>query len=150
MKAYEGDYSYESLYAYMNEAEDILSSRSNKATLKVDAIRSAYIRANGKDALLEQKHNHYNSKLEEFVTGADQLRMVDVIDDHIVPRTGLIFLTPQNKFGQAPFYSCEKVLGSWHVKTLWFNMAVMLLMSIIVALMLFTDCPGRFVRKGNQ
>jgi len=75
---------------------------------------------------------------------------VDVIDEYIVPRTGLIFLTPNNKIGRAPFYSSEKVLGNWHIKTLWWNMAMMLLMCIATAILLFTDCPGRYLRKSES
>jgi hypothetical protein len=73
--------------------------------------------------------------------------MIDVVDNHLVARTGLIFLTPQSPWGRAPFYSSEKIVGSYHVKTLWFNMAVMLLMCIATALLLLNDCPGRFIRK---
>ena len=65
----------------------------------------------------------------------------------IVPRSGLIYLTPRSHWGHAPFYSCEKILGTWHIKTLWFNLAVMGLMCVIMALLLFTDCPGRYTRK---
>jgi hypothetical protein len=134
----------------MKEAESILAKRSNTSTLKANAVVSKYVRTHGKESLLELKRNNYNLKLEDCVIGADQGRMLDVIDDYIVPRTGLIFLTPQSHVGRAPFYSSEKILGTWHVKTLWFNMAVMLLMCIVVALLLFNDCPGRYIRKGEN
>jgi hypothetical protein len=75
--------------------------------------------------------------------------MLDVINTSIVPRTGLIFLTPRNHFGRAPFYSSEKILGDWHIKTLWFNMAVMLLMCVVAAIFLFADWPGKLLRKDN-
>ena len=150
MQPYEGDESYASLHQYMKEAEIILAKRSNTSTLKANAVVSKYVRTHGKESLLELKRNNYNLKLEDCVIGADQGRMLDVIDDYIVPRTGLIFLTPQSHVGRAPFYSSEKILGTWHVKTLWFNMAVMLLMCIVVALLLFNDCPGRYIRKGEN
>lgn len=150
MEPYQGDYSYESLNKYMNEAENILAKRSNQITLKADAQISSFIRENGKEALLQLKRNNYNLKLEDCVVGADQKRMLDVVDNHIVPRTGLIFLTPHNQMGRAPFYSSEKIIGSWHVKTLWFNMTILLLMSIIMIILLLTDTPGRFIRKNND
>ena len=150
MKSYQGDYSYASLKDYMKEAEQILSKRSNRITLMADAKVAEFIRQYGKDALLQLKRDHYNLKLEDLVIGADQKRMVDVVDNSVVPRTGLIFLTPQNRCGRAPFYSSEKILGSWHVKTLKFNIVVLLLMCVIVALMLLFDCPGRYIRKDPQ
>ncbi|MBR5391448.1 MAG: ATP-binding cassette domain-containing protein [Prevotella sp.] len=147
MKAYEGDYSYESLRQYMQEAEQILAQRGNKTTMKKDALVADYIQGHGKEALLELKRNNHNTKLEDCVIGADQQRMLEIVDDHIVPRAGIIYLTPQNRMGRAPFYSSEKMLGSWKVKTLWFNMGVILLMCLITTGLLLTDCPGRYLRK---
>lgn len=150
MEPYQGDYSYESLDNYMKEAENILAKCSNQITLKADAQISSFIRENGKETLLQLKRNNYNLKLEDCVVGADQKRMLDVVDNHIVPRTGLIFLTPHNQMGRAPFYSSEKIIGSWHVKTLWFNMTILLLMSVIMIILLLTDTPGRYIRKNND
>ncbi len=147
MEPYKGDNSYESLSSYMKKAEDILTERGNDATMKADAMRSAFIRQNGKEALLQLKRDHYNIKLEDCVIGMNEKKMLDIIDHHIVPRTGLIYLTPLSRCGQAPFYSSEKILGQWHIKTLWFNMSIMLIMSIIVALFLFFDWPGKILRK---
>jgi ABC-type multidrug transport system ATPase subunit len=146
MQPYTGDYSYQSLKDYMKEAERLLSKRGNKATLKGDALMSSFIKKDGKEAMLQLKRDNYNIKLADFVVGADQMRMLDVVDGHIVPRVGLVYLTPRNHWGRAPFYSSEKILGSWHIKTLWFNMGALLLMCILAAILLFADFPGRYVR----
>ena len=147
MEPYTGDGSYQSLYDYMKKAEKILAKRGNDFTFQKDAMISKIVKQEGKESFLELKKNHFNIKLEEFVTGADQRQMVDVVDDHLVPRSGIIYLTPHNKLGRAPFYSSEKILGSWHIKTLWFNLGVILLMSIITIILLLTDYPGKYLRK---
>ena len=149
LKPYQGDESYQSLKDYMKEAETILSKRSNQLTLKADALASNYIRQNGKEALLQLKRDNYNTKLEDCVIGADQQRMLDVIDNYVVPRTGLIYLTPQSKIGRAPFYSSEKILGSWHIKTLWFNMGVLLLMCIIMVILLTKNIIINIINNSN-
>lgn len=147
MKPYEGDYSYTSLYDYMKEAENILAKRSNEATLKADSKMGAMIREQGKESILQLKRDNYNIKLEDCVIGADQRQMLDVIDGHLVPRMSIIYLTPRSQCGRAPFYSSEKIIGSWHIKTLWFNMSVLLLMCLILTILLLTDWPGRIIRK---
>ena len=149
MKPYQGDESYQSLNDYMKEAEAILSKRSNQLTLKADAIASDYIRKNGKEALLQLKRDNYNIKLEDCVIGADQKRMLDIIDNYAVPRTGLIYLTPQSKIGRAPFYSSEKILGSWHIKTLWFNMGVLLLMCVVMVILLTKNIIINIINNSN-
>ena len=147
MEPYAGDNSYQSLYDYMKKAEKILAKRGNDFTMKKETMVSKMVKQQGKEAFLELKKNNYNIKLEEFVTGADQRRMVEVVDDYLVPRNGIIYLTPHNKLGRAPFYSSEKILGSWHIKTLWYNLGVIFLMSIIAMILLLTDCPGKYMRK---
>ena len=149
LKPYQGDESYQSLNDYMKEAEAILSKRGNQLTLKADAIASNYIRQNGKEALIQLKRDNYNTKLEDCVIGADQQRMLDVIDNYVVPRTGLIYLTPQSKIGRAPFYSSEKILGSWHIKTLWFNMGVLLLMCIVMVILLTKNIIINIINNSN-
>ena len=136
---YQGDYTYESLKKYMNDAEDVLSKKSNKVTLAADAKMSALIREKGKEAVLQIKRDNFNIRLEDFVIGGGNSRTLDVVDGAIVPRSAFIYLTPQSKIGRAPFYSSEKVLGTWHIKTLWFNMGVMMLMCIFVAFILFSN-----------
>ena len=147
MEPYQGDNSYSSLRQYMKDAEQRLTKQGNKVTLKSDALMADKIRQMGKDGVLDLKRRCYNLKLKDCVTGADQRKVIDIVDSHIVPRSGLIYLTPRSHWGHAPFYSCEKILGTWHIKTLWFNLAVMGLMCVIMALFLFTDCPGRYTRK---
>jgi ABC-type multidrug transport system ATPase subunit len=147
IQPYQGAYDYQSLYDYMQEAEKFLVKRSNKLALQRDAIMSQLLRTMNKDGVLQLKRDNYNLKLEDCVVGADQHSMVDVIDNILVPRTGLIFLTPFSTCGNAPFYSSEKVVGSWHVKTLRFNISILLFMSLLCIILLLTDCPGRYVRK---
>ena len=147
MAPYTGDSTYASLRQYLKDAEQILVDRSNAISLKADKQISAMIREMGKDAVLEVKRDNFNIKLEDLVIGADQRSMLEVIDGYIVPRMQTIFLTPQNHWGRAPFYSHVKILGSWQIKTLWFNITVLLLMGVILSIFLFTDWPGRALRK---
>lgn len=150
LEAYQGDYSYDSLREYMKNAEKFLSKKSNRATLDKEAVVDQFVRENGKEALLELKKNHHNLKLEDFVVGADQGRMLDIVDGHIVPRVGPIFLTPHNQMGRAPFYSSEKIVAGIHVKTLWFNMGIIFLMCIVATILLMADWPGRIIRKESS
>ena len=149
MKPYQGDESYESLKQYMDDAEAWLSKHGNQITLKADALVANYIRQNGKEALLQLKRDNYNTKLEDCVMGADQRHMLEVVDNYIVPRMYAIYLTPQSTMGNAPFYSSEKILGSWHVKTLWFNTGVLLLMCVIMVILLTKNIIINIINNSN-
>jgi ABC-type multidrug transport system ATPase subunit len=146
LQPYTGDYGYQSLSDYMHRAEQLLSKRSNQLALQREAVMNRLIKQYGKEGVVQLKRDNYNLKLEECVVGADQQTVVDVVDNVIVPRAGLVFLTPFTTWGNAPFYSSQKVVGPLHVKTLWFNLSVLLLMSLLAIVLLLTDCPGRYLR----
>lgn len=150
MPEYEGKYDYQSLSALIDQAESILARRSNTATLDLDRHVNALIQERGKEAITQLKRDHYNLQLENLVLNQQTTKLCKVVDGHIVPDAGFIYLTPQSRCGRAPFYSSEKVIGTCHVKTLWYNIAVLLLMSIIVSTCLLYDVPGRFVRKEHN
>ena len=144
---YAGNYDYASLRRYTDTADSILASRSNRATLDEDKIVTIKIRETSSEAYRQLKRDNYNLQLENLVVGADTKHTHDVVKGHIVPRMGYVFLTPRNNWGQAPFYSAEKVIAGCHVPTLWYNTFVLLLFSLILSVLLYTDCLGRKLRS---
>lgn len=144
---YDGDESYESLISYIGEAQKVLQKRGNKTTLDLDRAMSVYISEHGRDALTQLKRDSYNMQLENLVVNRDTEKLYAVHGNHIVPRSGYVYLTPRTRNGRAPFYSGVKVLGYYEIDTLWYNLGVLLLMCIIVGVCLFTDFPGSLVRK---
>lgn len=145
--AYDGDFDYESLTAYFSEAKAKLSEASNTLTLQKDRIVSAFIKEHGNEAAVRLKTNSYNIQLENLVTNGDSESAIEIVDNHIVPLVGTIFLTPVSHNGRAPFHSSEKILGSVHIPTLWYNMAVMLLMCILLTAVLLADIPDKVKRQ---
>ena len=138
LEPYAGDWSDASLYSFLKELEQKLSKIGNKASLARNRMLSDLFRIYGKENVRALKRENYNIKLEDFVVGGEHGRLLDIVDSYIVPRAGFVYLTPRNNLGRAPFYSSEKILGPWHIKTLWFNMAVMVLMCFIVGGVLFS------------
>lgn len=150
MPSYSGDYSYKSLRSYTDEAEKVLSKKCNQATLDEDKIVVSIISKIGKEEYLAKKKAHYNLQLENLCINADTKHTHDVVDGYIVPRAGFIYLTPRSTNGRAPFYSSVKVIGDTEISTLKFNVCVLLAMSLIIAILLYSDRPGRYLRKEQQ
>lgn len=147
IEPYSGDYSYQSLKNYFKAAEKILEQRGNKATLAADKIVTSMIHDYGHDAITQLKRDHYNTELETLVLNSHTENTCKVIDNHVVPNVGFVYLEPMTHNGRAPFYSSEKILGPWHIKTLWFNLSILLFMSVCMILCLMYDFPGRIIRK---
>jgi len=147
IRLYDGDESYDSLILYIDEAKEVFRKRGNYTTLAMDRQITGFIRENGKEDMVKLKQDNYNVQLENFVLNREAKRLYVVRGSHILPRCGYIFLTPRSRCGRAPFYSGVKIIGDLEIMTLWFNMAVMLLMCIVVGACLFSDFPGKLLRK---
>ncbi|MBP5210372.1 MAG: hypothetical protein J6Z27_00845, partial [Bacteroidales bacterium] len=147
MKPYSGDESYGSLMSYIDQAKSILYDIGNVKTLAYDKEVTAFVKQYGIETLQDLKRDNYNLQLENFVLNQNTDRLYSVVGNHIVPRCGYIFLTPQSKCGRAPFYSSVKILGSRQIDTLWYNMGILLLMCIVLCIMLITDFPGKIIRQ---
>lgn len=145
MEPYEGDYSFASVSAYLEQARKILSRRGNAATLALDREVNAYIREHGREQLLDIKRASYNLQLENLVLGRDAERRCKVVGSHIVPLCGAVFLPPRSTSGRAPFYSGVKCLGSREIPTPLFDIGVLVLMCLLAACVLFANFPEIFV-----
>lgn len=143
---YDGDYSYDSLKKLYKDAGDFLYARSRKANNASDERMSRMIESLGKEGVVGLKKDNYNLKLESQLVNADAEQIYKIVDGHIVPSAGFVFLDPVTCDGRAPFFSSVKILGSWRIKTLWYNLGVLLLMSIICAVCLLEDFPGKKLR----
>lgn len=143
LEPYRGDFDYESVSGYLNNAKDVLGEVCNRVTLQKDNFLSMDIKERGKDEMLRLKRANCNIKLEEFVTGGDTDRTLLIVDGHIVPQIGRIYLTPKSNNGRAPFYSSVKVIAGRQIPTLWFNMSVLFLMCVLFTVLLMMNIPDR-------
>ena len=141
MEPYDGDYSFDSVSAYLKQAKKILSARGNRATLELDREVNAFVRENGMEAMRALKRSSYNLQLENLVLGRDAERRCSVVGSHIVPRCGAVFLPPRSVNGRAPFYSGIKRLGTLEIPTPLFDLGVLVLMCIFAAGCLFVNFP---------
>ena len=142
---------YDRLTTFFDKADEALGQMGNWAVLAADRVMTAKLRDLGDSELLTQfKKDNFNTKLESLVLNEQSEDMCKVINGSIVPQAGYVFLTPRSHNGRAPFYSGCKMIGQTEIKTLWFNLGVLILMSLIVTLCLMLDFPGRFMRKENN
>ena len=139
---------YNGLRAWLDSAGLALDEMGNRAVLSSDRIITGMVRElGGTQAVKQLKRDNFNTKLESLVLNGQAQSLCKVVDGHIVPQAGFVFVEPRSHNGGAPFYSGVKILGETRIKTLWFNLGVMALMAVLVALALFLDFPGRYMRK---
>lgn len=147
MDKYSGDFSYQSLYDYLDAAARTLSDRGNRITLDIDAKMVAIAREKGTEALKQLKRDNYNLQLENLMVGLNSDKLYKIVDDRIVPSGGFVYLRPMSRNGRAPFYSGVKVIGDRDIPTYWYNLLVLLLMCVLVSACLFCNFPEKIAAR---
>ena len=147
LEPYQGDSSYQHLMDYFGKASKVFSQRGNRATLEADRIVMKRIQQLGREGNQQLRTSYTNNQLETVLTNSLSPVQRRIVDGHVVPMVGAVFLDPSTHNANAPFYSSYKYVGNTQVPTMWLNLMVLALMAILTAILIYTDCPGRYLRK---
>jgi len=115
-------------------------------------VESLIKKLGSKDALIELQKNYHNENLTELVQNKDEINKIFVTKNVFVQKADPIYKYPKSKFGRAHLYEKEKKIGNFNIETLWFNVAAMWLMSIVLYLTLWHDSLRKiieFMGKNN-
>ena len=86
------------------------------------------------------KTKYNNQSLEDVVTNSNTLKFIDEDENSLIQKSDPIFLDPYTfRFLGAQFYSPTKYLGSIKLDTLYANIMVIWLMTILLVISLYYD-----------
>ena len=85
------------------------------------------------------KKTYHNNAVAELVLNTNNLRKVYEHKGKLIQRAVPIYKQPSSRMGRAHFYSGTKQLGNAKIKTLWFNTAVLWIMTMILYWVLVGD-----------
>ena len=135
---------------WVRKSDSILFKRSQIHTRIIDKTKEILIDDLGSTGkLIDLQYKSCNQSLQDRLIGVDGHKLVRVVGDRLVPCAGQVFLKPSSHNGRAPFYSHVKILGTQEIPTLWYNLCVLAIMMVLVSLMLYTDCPGKYFRNNK-
>jgi ABC-type multidrug transport system ATPase subunit len=121
---------YLKLYKAANSKRDALATKLNTG----DKAKELFIQA---------KNDYTNDALSDFVKDKNEFNKVLELDGHLYQRADPIYLTPTNF--RAHFYAPEKYVFGTYIDTYWFNLMIVWIMSIILAITLYFDVLRGFI-----
>ena len=86
----------------------------------------------GSEKLVDLKQKNHNDNLADLVLNRNELHKVIESKYKLIRKMEPIYQIPSSKNGRAHFYSAVKVLGQNHIDTIWFNVTVIWIMTIIL------------------
>lgn len=119
--------------------KDIHGKRYKKAYKEKEQLINRITKANESQYLYKQKMKYHNSSLETLVLNTEMKDFYRETPNGIMQKIAPIYKTPDFKNGRAHFLASQKNVGSFAIDTLYFNLAAIWLMSVLLYLSLYYD-----------
>ncbi len=125
------------LVDWLNKYRSALRVHRDRLTREKDVlIDSLMHEAGGLDEYIQLKRSRYNEKLAQLVLNRNDLHKIIKKKDQLLRKMDPVFMDPFNRQGRAHFFASSKILGQKHVPTLYFNLGVIWIMTIILYVLL--------------
>ena len=118
---------------YLQTLKDFYLKTFKAAVKRIDEIKHSY----NLDELQELERRNANKTLEEFVTNKKSFDYYTEYNGDLIQLRDPIFRDPTNKFIKAHFYAPRKMIAGRFVPTLWVNVMILWVNTIIIYLLLY-------------
>jgi ABC-type multidrug transport system ATPase subunit len=125
-------------------AENLLDSLAgrfktirNNNTAKKDSVANALVVRMGKEAFIELKNDFANKRLTEILLDEFNTQKSVETRGKIIQKYEPVYMKPVSGNGRAHFYAPYKKIGNTVINTLWFNIIVLWLVSLILYITLY-------------
>ena len=101
-----------------------------------------------KDRFIEMKNDYTNDALSDFVKDKNAINKILELNGQLIQKSDLIYLSP--KGARAHFYAPEKRFFNKNVDTFWYNILIIWIMSLILAVTLYFDLLKKIITIGEK
>lgn len=99
----------------------------------------------GEEAFVQFRNQYVNKSLEDLLKNKTEITRIIEYNNKLIRKFEPIYMIPTSTTGRAHFYAPVKIIGKRSVDTLWFNIMVIWLMSIILYSTLYFDVIRKFL-----
>lgn len=140
---------FSNLEIYLENLKGGIAKEINSLKYESDGILDSLM-SNGMSMkqIRELKSTYQNKAVAELVMNTNDLRKVYEHKGKLIQKAVPIYKLPASRMGRAHFYAGIKQLGNSKVKTLWFNTAVIWIMTLVMYLFIVGDLGRRIGRPG--
>jgi ABC-type multidrug transport system ATPase subunit len=97
-----------------------------------DSVYNAIADSIGSDGLYELRSKNYNKALADWVLNTLEVNKYLETEGRIIRKYEPIFMRPEHHWGRAHFYAPVKKFNNQYVDTIWFNLAVIWMASMLL------------------
>ncbi|MCB8964203.1 MAG: ATP-binding cassette domain-containing protein [Bacteroidales bacterium] len=133
----------EELTGYLFFLKRTVAESAKKATHRRDSLYNYLTQKLGTDGFYSLKQKHYNNTLAEWLLKNNEVTKYLETDDRVIQKYEPIYMQPDHPWGRAHLYAPYKLFNGVYVRTIWFNITVIW----IGSLLLYTTLQLNFIRR---
>ncbi|MDR2938288.1 MAG: ATP-binding cassette domain-containing protein [Prevotellaceae bacterium] len=142
---------YENLKFEIRNLKSALSAQSREASRqRNEHVLFLEKKLGGTQALVNLRRRYHNSALAEVVLNQNDFDKIYIAGGRLIQVKDPIFREPMERNGRAHFYASYKLLGGLKIGTLWFNIGVLWLGTVLLYLALYFDWLRRLVSLSEK
>ena len=143
-KPYDAD-KYHFVENYLDSLQKVIRAKYIHYTRVKDQITDSLTRAMGRDELVRVRETTHNEELADLVLNRLVLKKTYETRSRIIQKSDPVLMEPGSNYGRAHFYAPFKMLGNWRIGTLWFNMAVIWVLNLLLFVTLYLNLLKRLL-----
>ncbi len=125
---------------FIDTAKRYYSKVLDDSIEKKDAIlHKLKVELGGEDALVNFKNQYHNANLEDLLLCRMETDKIEEYQNHLIRKDEPVYKQAEMKFGRAHFFAADKRIMNLYIDTYWFNLFVLLIMSLFFYFLLITD-----------
>lgn len=124
---------------FSNLREHFLAQNRRLVQSKDSIYRALGVKMGGDAAVFALKRKYHNSALEDLVLSKIEVEKIKLVGHRYVRKFSPVYALPKATNGRAQMFAPAKRLGALTIDTIWFNVLVLWLMSLVLYVALLTN-----------
>ncbi len=124
---------------YLENLSQSFKADFTRASDKKDSIYDAMVIKLGKNGLNKLREEHFNESLSNYATNRNRIKKTYFTGDRLIQKKDPIYTRPYHNFGRAHFFSPIKVILGRTIDTVYFNIGMIWLFTLVLYFMLVND-----------
>jgi ABC transport system ATP-binding/permease protein len=126
--------------SYLKKLKSFLQKKNREANDELDNRIEELVNLLGSKQIFNQlKDDYHNESLANLVLNSRELPRIVEKKNQLIRKYQPIYMSPTSTMGRAHFYAPVKIIGSRSFDTLWFNIMVIWIYSVILYIILCFD-----------
>lgn len=125
---------------YLKELQSYFRNINKEVVFEEDSVKqNLSVQYGGIEAFFEFQRQYENTALEDLLKNKNEVEKTPEYNNRLIRKFEPIYMIPTSRTGRAHFYAPVKIIGNRSFDTLWFNIMVIWIMSIILYITLYYD-----------